>query len=70
MKTLEALKKIQKRLKLSDTQVASKLQITKVYWNYIKNGKFKPTARFLIKAIQAFPELQGIFLSFDLKRVK
>jgi DNA-binding XRE family transcriptional regulator len=63
MKLLNELKQIQTYLKLNDSQMAKQLKVHRVTWVNIKNGKRPMSAEFKLKAIQAFPKLQGIFLT-------
>jgi hypothetical protein len=43
--------------------MAKQLKVHRVTWVNIKNGKRPMSAEFKLKAIQAFPKLQGIFLT-------
>ena len=64
MEMLNELRKIQRKRKYTDPIMAEKLGITRAWWNFIKNEKFKMSERLKRKAFQAFPEeLRDIFLT-------
>jgi DNA-binding XRE family transcriptional regulator len=63
MEMIEALKKIQQHYKLTDVEMAEKLNVTRAWWNFIKNGRFPLSEKSKRKAFEAFPEeLRDIFL--------
>lgn len=61
---LEELKKIQRKRRLTDPVMAEKLGVTRAWWNFLKNGKYRMSEKLKRKAYEAFPEeLRDIFLT-------
>lgn len=63
MKLQDELIQKQKREHLTDGQMAAKLNVHRVTYVNVKNGKRPMSADFRESIIRAYPELQGIFLS-------
>jgi DNA-binding XRE family transcriptional regulator len=64
MNMLNELLRIQRKRRLTDTTMAEKLGISRIWWNYIKNGKRQLTDKTKRSAYNAFPEeLRDIFLA-------
>lgn len=60
---LELIKKKQKAEKLTDAEFAAKLEIDRVYWNNIKNGKRKVSDKVGKSIIRLYPDLIPDFLA-------
>jgi len=63
MKLQDELIQRQQREHLTDGQFADKIGIHRVTWVNIKNGKHQMGPEVREKAIIAYPEWQGLFLS-------
>jgi len=62
MQTIEALKKIQKRDKLTDNKVAEKIGMHAISYNRIKKHRSNPDIETYSKIVRAFPETASAIL--------
>ncbi|WP_191556575.1 helix-turn-helix domain-containing protein [Metabacillus idriensis] len=65
--TGEKFKEIRQRRKLSQDQVAEKLNVSKAYISYVENNKKNPTIEFLSRAAHLFNVDVAEFVSEKLK---
>ncbi len=62
---IQALLEIQRTHQWNDQQMAATLGISRAQWNQIKRGTYRHSqAGFVVKAIRAFPQLQGKALDY------
>lgn len=54
---INKLIEIQKCEELTDSEMAAKLDVTREWWNQVKNGREELTANVKISAVKAWPEL-------------
>ena len=54
---IHRLIEIQRRQELTDSEMACKLDVSREWWNQVKNGKEELTSNVKLAAVKAWPEL-------------
>jgi DNA-binding XRE family transcriptional regulator len=60
---LDTIKLVQRIHDLTDAEMASKLGVSRGYWNEVKKGHYRLSEPLIDSAKQAFPEIEALFLS-------
>ncbi len=48
---------------LTDLEFATKLEVSRQWWNFLRNGVYAPTERFWRKVVRVYPDLANPILT-------